>query len=87
MIHRLSSRFPLTLLVVPVLFGLLYMVWPPMAVSSSTLAAFAALLLGIAIVTFNTANNAPAGSFGQLLYETENPKARTVGKAPRKSKW
>lgn len=84
MIRPLSSRIPLTLLAVLVLFGLLYTMWPPLVLSSSTWLAFAALLFGIAIVTFNTANNAPAGSFGQLLYETENPRARAAD--PRKTR-
>ena len=87
MIRRLSSHTPLTLLVIPVFFGLLYAALTPVAISSSTWVACAALLLGIAIVTFNTAKVAQqTGSFGQLLYETESPRARPANRR-RVSKW
>ena len=87
MFRRLSSQTSLTLLAVPVLLGLLYAALTPLGVSSSTWVAFGALLLGVAIVTFNTANNTqPTGSLGQLLYETERPRVKAKTARPV-SKW
>ena len=87
MLRRLSSHTPLTLLVIPVFFGLLYAALTPVAISASTWVACAALLLGITIVTFNTASNAQqTGRFGQLLYQTDSPR-RTVNRQKSVSKW
>jgi hypothetical protein len=88
MFQRLSSPTSLTLLAVPVFLGLLYAALTPLGVSSSTWLAFGAVLLGMAIVTFNTANNAqPTGSLGQLLYETEHPRVKAAKKTRTVSKW
>lgn len=86
MFRRPSSQTSLVLLAVPVSLGLLYAALTPLGVSSSTWVAFGALLLGIAIVTFNTAHNAqPSGSLGQLLHTTELP--RVKAKAREVSRW
>ena len=67
------SRLPLTVLFLTVAVLLIYVALSPLALSSSTYVAAAVLLAGMGIVTVLTAGNAPTGSMGQLLYETEKP--------------
>ena len=92
MLRRHSLRTPIAFLFGSVAIVLLYLAVPPYELASSTYVAAAVLLAGMAIVTFNTVSNAPNGSLGQILYETDNPQSVLVpAKARRKpsggSRW
>jgi hypothetical protein len=88
MFRRSSSRIPLALLFGAVALVLLYLAMPPYELSSSTYVAAAVLIAGMAIVTFNTANNAqPNGNVGQILYGNESRRPALVpAKARRKAR-
>ena len=86
----LSNRTLITLfiaLVVPATLSLWRLAVPDL-MSTSTYAALTALLIGVAIVTLNSARNAgPTGSLGQMLYETEHPARGSSGNRARSESW
>jgi hypothetical protein len=92
--NRLSGRTYITLFIalfIALVLPATLSVWRlavPGVMSTSTYAALTALLIGVAVVTLNSARNAgPTGSLGQMLYETEHPARASRGDNGRSNPW
>jgi hypothetical protein len=82
-----TTKFTLALAMLPPCLIAVWMMAVPETVSSSTYAMFAALLLALAGITFNTYRNgrAPA-SVGQLLHATETAQSASTPPGANRSR-
>ena len=78
-----TSKFTLAVTLLPPCMLSLRMMAVPETVSSSTYAAFAALLIALGVLTFHTHRNGHAtGIMGQLLYAPQTAQPAALRRVP-----